>query len=34
MFDEIKMTRKQSYIRSKLHEVYTVSETKIALSPE
>jgi len=27
------MTRKQSCIRSKLHEVYTVSETKIILSP-
>jgi len=33
LFDEIEMTRKQSCIRSKLHEVYTVSETKIALSP-
>jgi len=33
LFDETKMTRKQSCIRSKLHEMYTVSETKIALSP-
>jgi len=32
LFDEIEITRKQSCIRSKLHEVYTVSETKIALS--
>jgi len=31
--DEIEMTRKQSCIRSKLHEVYTISETKIVLSP-
>jgi len=33
VFDEIEMTRKQSCIISKLHEVYAVSETKIALSP-
>ncbi|XP_036148432.1 uncharacterized protein LOC118647498 [Monomorium pharaonis] len=31
--DEIEMTRRQSCIRSKMHEVCTVSETKIALSP-
>ncbi|XP_070155838.1 uncharacterized protein [Polyergus mexicanus] len=30
--DEIEMTRQQSCIRSKLHEVYTISETKIALN--
>jgi len=33
LFDEIEMTQKQSFIRSKLHEVYIVSETKICLSP-
>jgi len=27
------MTHKQSYIKSKLYEGYTISETKIALSP-
>jgi hypothetical protein len=31
--EEIEMTRQQSCIRSKLHEVYTMIETKIALSP-
>jgi len=31
LFDEIEMTRKQSCIRSKLHE--TVSETKITPTP-
>ncbi|XP_032687228.1 uncharacterized protein LOC116851678 isoform X1 [Odontomachus brunneus] len=31
--EEIEITRQQSCIRSKLHEVYPVSETKIALSP-
>ncbi|XP_067203763.1 uncharacterized protein [Linepithema humile] len=30
---EIELTRRQSCIRSKLHEVYTVSESKLALSP-
>ncbi|XP_014487344.1 PREDICTED: uncharacterized protein LOC106751082 [Dinoponera quadriceps] len=30
---EFKKSRQQSYIRSKLHKVFTVSETKIALSP-
>jgi len=33
LFDETELTRKQSCIRSKLHEVYTISETKIARSP-
>jgi len=31
--EEIEVTRRQSCIRSNLHEVYIVSETKIALSP-
>ena len=31
--EEIELTRRQSCIRSKLHEVYTVSESKLALSP-
>ena len=31
--DEIEVTRRQSCIRSKMHEVYTVSESKLALSP-
>jgi len=31
--DEIEMTRTQSCIKLKLHEVYTMSETKIALNP-
>ncbi|KYN43251.1 hypothetical protein ALC56_02314, partial [Trachymyrmex septentrionalis] len=31
--DAIEMTRRQSCIRFKLHEAYTISETKIALSP-
>jgi len=30
---EIEMIREQSCLRSKLHEMYTVRETKIALSP-
>ncbi|XP_067216840.1 uncharacterized protein [Linepithema humile] len=30
---EIELTRRQSCIRSKMHEVYTVSESKFALSP-
>jgi len=32
-FDKIKMTRKPSCIISKLHEMYTISETKITHSP-
>ncbi|EFN75818.1 hypothetical protein EAI_14397, partial [Harpegnathos saltator] len=31
--EEIETSRCRSYIRFKLHEVYTVFETKIALSP-
>ena len=31
--DEIELMRRQSCIRSKMHEVYTVSESKLALSP-
>ncbi|KAL6416482.1 hypothetical protein ACFW04_011869 [Cataglyphis niger] len=33
LHEEIEMTRQQSCIRSKLHEVYTIRETIIALSP-
>ena len=33
LHNEIEMTRQQSCIRSKLHKVYTIRETKIALSP-
>jgi len=33
LFDKTEMTRKQSCIRSKLHEVYTIFGTKITLSP-
>ena len=32
--DAIEMTRRQSCIRSKLHEVYTISGTKIAVNPQ
>ena len=31
--EAVEVTRRQSCIRSKLHEVYTVSESKLALSP-
>ncbi|KYN14189.1 hypothetical protein ALC57_13608 [Trachymyrmex cornetzi] len=31
--EKIEMTRRQSSIRFKLHEVYTISESKIALNP-
>ena len=31
--EEIEMARRQSCIRSKLHEIYTISESKIALNP-
>ncbi|EFN66703.1 hypothetical protein EAG_06525, partial [Camponotus floridanus] len=30
---EIEMTREQLCLRSKLHEVYTVRKSKVALSP-
>src|SRR5215469_14930598 len=33
LHDEIEMKRQQSCIRSKLYDVFTISETKIALSP-
>jgi len=32
LHEQIEMTRQQSCIRSKLHQVYTIRETKIALS--
>lgn len=33
MFEQSERATRQSCIRSRLHEVYTVSETKLALSP-